>query len=59
TIVLRSSVLGKFEERVNLAQDFKKAFNLQDFRLMGLAISADSDDTKSNIVAKISAIELR
>ena len=59
TIVLRSSVLGRFEERVNLAQDFKKAFDLQDFRLMGLAISADSDDTKSKIVAKISPIELR
>jgi hypothetical protein len=59
TIILRSSGLGRFEERVNLALDFKKAFDLQAFRLMGLAISADSDDTKSKIVAKISPIELR
>ena len=59
TIILRSSVLGRFEERVNLAQDFEKAFDLHSFRLIGLAISADSDDTKSKIVAKISAIELR
>ena len=54
TIVLRPAGLGKHGENVDLRADLKRAYGLSDLALIGIAISADSDDTKSRIRARIS-----
>ncbi len=58
TIILRPSGLGRFKESVNLADDFSTAFGSSITTLIGLALSADSDDTKSKIRASVSDLEL-
>jgi hypothetical protein len=58
TIILRPSGLGRFNESVNLAYDFSTAFGSSITTLIGLALSADSDDTKSKIRASVSDLEL-
>jgi hypothetical protein len=58
TILLRAAGTGKFSESVNLAADYKRAFGGQAGALVGLAVSADSDDTKSSIQASISGLTL-
>jgi hypothetical protein len=58
TIILRPSGLGRFKESVNLADDFSTAFGSSITTLIGLALSADSDDTKSKIRATVSDLEL-
>jgi len=58
TIILRPSGLGTFQESVNLDQDFLTAFGAPITTLVGLAISADSDDTKTKIRASVADLEL-
>ena len=58
TIILRPSGLGRFNESVNLADHFSSAFGSSITTLIGLALSADSDDTKSKIRASVSDLEL-
>ena len=58
TIILRPSGLGRFKESVNLADHFSSAFGSSITTLIGLALSADSDDTKSKIRASVSDLEL-
>lgn len=58
TILLRAAGTGKFSESVNLAADYKRAFGGQAGALVGLAISADSDDTKTAIRASITGLAL-
>jgi hypothetical protein len=58
TILLRKAGTGRFSENVNLANDFKRAFGGAAGALVGLAVSADSDDTESSIRASITGLSL-
>jgi hypothetical protein len=58
TILLRPAGTGQFSENVNLGADYKRAFGGAAGALVGLAVSADSDDTKSVIRASISGLSL-
>jgi hypothetical protein len=58
TIVLRGAGTGSASEKVNLAQDYKRAFGNTDTALVGLALSGDSDDTDSRIRARVSGLRL-
>ncbi|MGO4909002.1 DUF3047 domain-containing protein [Pseudorhodobacter sp. W20_MBD10_FR17] len=58
TILLRAAGTGQFSEAVNLAADYKRVFGGAAGALVGLAVSADSDDTKSAIRASISGLSL-
>ena len=56
--VLRPSEIGQYREQVDLASDHRTAFGIEPGALIGLAVSADSDDTKGRIVASISDLQL-
>jgi hypothetical protein len=58
TILLRAAGTGKHAESVNLAADYKRAFGGAAGALVGLAVSADSDDTNSAIRASITGLSL-
>lgn len=58
TIVLRPAETGEASERVNLAADHLAAFGEEAAILVGLAVSADSDDTGTNIDATIKGLQL-
>jgi hypothetical protein len=58
TIVLRAAGTGNYSESVNLAADYKRAFGGVAGALVGLAVSADSDDTDTAIRASITGLSL-
>lgn len=58
TIVRRPSGTGSEAEQVNLANDYEAAFGEPATSLVGLAVSADSDDTDTRIDASISSLRL-
>lgn len=59
TLVLRSAGMGAHGEEVNLAADYARVFGSAPEALVGVAVSADSDDTQSIIRARISDMVLR
>jgi len=59
TKILRVDAVGAFQESVNLVHDYKAAFGEDPGLLVGLAISADSDDTGGRIRASVRNIELQ
>lgn len=59
TVALRTASTGSFSENVDLARDFKSAFGSAPTELVGLAVSADSDDTDGQIRAQLSRLSLR
>jgi hypothetical protein len=59
TIVLRQAGTGQHTERVDLAADYARAFGGAPGVLVGMGISADSDDTDTRIRAAITAPDLR
>lgn len=58
TVVLRSAGTGAAREEVDLARDHLAAFGTPARSLVGLAVSADSDDTASAIDAQLSGLRL-
>lgn len=58
TIVLQLAGEGQHEEQVDLRSDLKWAFGVSDLALVGLAVSADSDDTGTKIRARIVNLRL-
>ncbi len=58
TVIRRPAGLGSFSEQVNLDADLKRAFGQRPPALIGVAVSADSDDTDSKISATISGLRL-
>ncbi len=58
TVVLRNAGTGSHSENVNLASDFKRAFGGAQGAVVGIAVSADSDDTKSKVRGAISGLSL-
>lgn len=58
TKVLRVAGVGEYSEDVDLLNDFRRAFNAEPGVLVGLAVSADSDDTNGYIFASIENLRL-
>ncbi|QYK43295.1 MAG: DUF3047 domain-containing protein [Paracoccaceae bacterium] len=58
TVVLRGPETGRFSETVDLAADHARAFGGPPMALVGLAISADSDDTATLIEASLSGLRI-
>ena len=58
TFILRPAGTGQASERVNLKTDFQRAFGTEPTRLIGIAISADSDDTDTKIRASVSNMRI-
>ncbi len=54
TVAQRAAGKGRFSESVDLERDFKRAFKQKKGVLVGLGITADSDDTDGKIKAVIS-----
>lgn len=59
TIALRQAGTGSYNESVDLAADYARAFGGAPGALVGLAVSGDSDDTDSIIRAAIGNLALR
>ncbi|MEO1638183.1 MAG: DUF3047 domain-containing protein [Pseudomonadota bacterium] len=59
TIALRQAGTGAFNENVDLAADYARAFGGEKGALVGLAVSGDSDDTDSMIRAALGNLVLR
>jgi len=59
TVVLRGAGTGAHNENVDFAADYKRAFCGAPEALVGFAVSADSDDTDSTIVAKMSGLTVK
>ena len=59
TVILRPAGTGQHVERVDLAGDFRRAFGTAPGVMVGIGISADSDDTGGRIRASITAPDLR
>lgn len=57
-VMLRPAGAGDHAERVDFAADVKRAFGAEGMALVGLAVSADSDDTDSRIRASVSDLVL-
>jgi len=58
-VILRPAGTGSHSESVNLASDFSRAFGRAPGALVGIAVSADSDDTGSSIRASVSGLAIR
>ncbi len=58
-VILRAAGTGSNSESVNLASDFATAFGGAPGALVGIAVSADSDDTGSSIRASVSNLAVR
>ncbi len=58
TVVQRPAGTGSFRESVDLIADYRRAFGQEPGVLVGVAISADSDDTAGRIRAEIRDLEL-
>ena len=59
TVALRPAGTGSLRETVDLAADHRAAFGTAPGALVGIAVSADSDDTASAIRAEIGDLVLR
>lgn len=58
TKVLRPAGTGQHRESVDLVQDFKDAFGEEKGVLVGLGVSADSDDTDTRVRAVVAGLTL-
>lgn len=58
TLVRRPAGLGQFSERVDLVADYQKAFGTAPQVLVGIGVTADSDDTDGQIRARVSDLRL-
>ena len=57
--ILQTAQTGSFTENVNLERDFSRAFGDRPRILVGLAVTADSDDTDGIIKATIQDLKIR
>ena len=58
-VVLRPAGTGRYEEQVDLRADFRRVFGTEPGRLVGIAVSADSDDTDTSVRGTIENLILR
>ena len=54
SLILRSAGVGSATEQVDLARDYRRAFASEPQKLVGIAVSSDSDDTGTEVVASLS-----
>lgn len=59
TVIRRTAGTGVFLENVDLSTDYKRAFGQSIGVLVGVAVSADADDTDAKIIAEISNLKLQ
>lgn len=59
SMIMRPAGTGSASERVDLARDHQRAFGEPAQSLVGLAVSSDSDDTKTAVAASISGLRLQ
>jgi hypothetical protein len=59
TVILRPAGTGAHAESVDLAADYARAFGGAPGVLLGLGVSADADDTRGRIRARIADLALR
>lgn len=59
TLILRGAGTGAHTETVDLAVDYARIFGGTPQALVGIAVSADSDDTETAIRAQISGMTIR
>ncbi len=59
TVVLRAAGTGQHSEKINLKSDYKSFFGSSDVAVVGLAISADSDDTDTSVDASIANLNIQ
>lgn len=55
---IRPATTGTFNEQVDLAADYRRAFGGEPGALVGMAVSADSDDTDTAVSARIEGLQL-
>ncbi len=58
SVILRPAGTGSASESVDLVADHRRAFGSDPAALVGLAVSADSDDTRSSILAVIEGLRI-
>jgi len=58
TVVLRDAGTGSFPQSVDLAGDYRRAFGGAQVNVVGLAISADSDDTDTAVRGASASLSL-
>jgi len=58
-VIVRGAGTGAAIEDVNLARDHREAFGSEPENLVGIAVSADSDDTGTDVVAEIGRLRFR
>lgn len=58
TVSLRNAGNGQFDEVADFRSDLERVYGQRDLSLIGLAISSDSDDTKSRIRANIEDLRI-
>lgn len=58
TVVLRDAGTGSFSENVDLAGDYRRSFGGVPGAVVGLAVSADSDDTGTAVKGAIASLNL-
>ncbi len=58
-LVLRPAGTGSFSEKVDLRADYKRLFGAEAGKLVGIAVSADSDDTNGEVRGIIEDLVLR
>ena len=57
-VSLHPAETGTYDERLDLAADYERAFGAGQTALVGLAVSADSDDTEGMIAGEVGPITL-
>ncbi len=57
-VITRPANIGAFNESVDLAKDFQRAYGASPGALIAVGVSADSDDTDGYISARVSDLEL-
>lgn len=58
TVIRRGAGTGSASEEVDLARDHLQAFGEEPRNLVGIAVSSDSDDTGTQVVARLSDLQL-
>ena len=58
-VISRGAGTGSAMESVDLAADHRRAFGSGPENLVGIAVSADSDDTRTEVVAEIARLRFR
>lgn len=59
SVIQRMAGTGSAMERVDLVRDHRRAFGTDPASLVGLAVSSDSDDTGTQVLARIAKLSIK